>query len=80
MSSIFGIVLEKGSIERILTYSVEEVITLLESHSHKKARLDYIFGNYEGEDIINRFGWLETLLSDIQTIINGGKVFTGGLC
>jgi hypothetical protein len=30
-------------------------------------RLDYIFGHHANEPIVNRFGWLENLLGDIET-------------
>jgi hypothetical protein len=41
----------------------------------KEERLDYIFGNHQGEYIANRFGWLDALLSDIRTLIDGGQGF-----
>jgi|SRR5215207_1292529 hypothetical protein len=33
-------------------------------------RLDYIFGHHTNEPIVNRFGWLESLLGDIKTFEN----------
>jgi hypothetical protein len=41
----------------------------------KKERLDYIFGDHKKDYITNRFGWLNALLSDIRTLIDGGQGF-----
>jgi hypothetical protein len=42
---------------------------------NKKERFDYIFGNHKDDYITNRFGWLDALLSDIRTLIDGGQAF-----
>jgi hypothetical protein len=36
-------------------------------------KLDFIFGTHPSERITNRFGWLENLLSDIRSLIDGGQ-------
>jgi hypothetical protein len=38
---------------------------------NKEETYDYIFGNHTGEYVVNRLGWLDALLSDIRTIIDG---------
>ena len=45
---------------------------------NKKERLDYIFDDHKGDYIPNRFGWLNALLSDIRTLIDGGQGFAKG--
>ena len=45
---------------------------------NKKERLDYIFGDHNDDYITNRFGWLNALLSDIRTLIDGGQGFVNG--
>ena len=42
---------------------------------NKKERLDYIFDDHKDDYILNRFGWLNALLSDIRTLIDGGQGF-----
>jgi flagellar hook-basal body complex protein FliE len=45
----------------------------------REERLDYIFGDHPDDDYVtNRFGWLDALLSDIRTLIDGGQAFTKG--
>ena len=36
-------------------------------------RHNYIFGNQENYYVVTRFGWFESLLSDIRTLIEGGQ-------
>jgi hypothetical protein len=38
---------------------------------NKEERYDYIFGNHPGEYVVNRLDWLDALLSDIRTLIDG---------
>jgi hypothetical protein len=45
---------------------------------NKEQRLEYIFGDRPGDYITNRFGWLNALLSDIRTLIDGGQGFVNG--
>jgi hypothetical protein len=45
---------------------------------NRDERLDYIFGNHKNEYIANRFGWIDALLSDIRTLIDGGQGFVKG--
>ncbi len=46
---------------------------------NERERLDYILGDHEEDDYItNRFGWLDALLSDIRSLIDGGQAFVKG--
>jgi hypothetical protein len=38
---------------------------------NKEERYDYIFGNHPGEYVVNSLDWLDALLSDIRTLIDG---------
>ena len=54
------------------------MVRIMFMNMNKEERLDYIFGNHKGEYIANRFGWLDALLSDIRTLIDGGQGFVKG--
>ncbi len=38
---------------------------------NKEEKYDCIFGNHPGEYVVNRLDWLDALLSDIRTLIDG---------
>ena len=47
--------------------------------NEREERLDYIFGDHDEDDYVtNRFGWLDALLSDIRSLIDGGQAFVKG--